>query len=81
MTGWPRSLGGQFALLLALALFLAQAINFTLLLHERQSLRLEQITGPAATRVIDAIERTAQGRGPAADRGRIRRLQIGRAHV
>jgi len=72
--GWPRSLGGQLALLLALALFLAQAINFTLLLRERQSLRLEQITGPAATRVIDAIERTAQGRGPVGDRGRVRRL-------
>ena len=74
MKGWPRSLGGQFALLLALALFVAQAINFSLLLRERQSLRLEQITGPAATRVIDAIERTAQGRGPVADRGRVRRL-------
>jgi signal transduction histidine kinase len=74
MRGWPRSLGGQLALLLAIALFVAQAINFALLLHERQSLRLEQITGPAATRVIDAIERTAQGRGPVADHGRVRRL-------
>ena len=74
MRGWPRSLGGQLALLLALALFVAQAINFAWLLHERQSLRLEQITGPAATRLIDAIERTAQGRGPVANRGRVRRL-------
>ena len=73
MSGWPRSLAGQLALLLAIALFAAQAINFALLLRQRQSLRLEQITGPAATRVIDAIERTAQGRGPVSDRGRVRR--------
>jgi signal transduction histidine kinase len=71
---WPRSLAGQMALLVALALFVAQAINFGLLLRERQAFLLEQITGPAITRVIDAIERTAQGRGPLADRGRVRRL-------
>ena len=70
---WPRSLGGQMALLVALALFVAQAINFGLLLRERQSFRLAQITGPAVTRLIDAAERTAQGRGPTADRGRVRR--------
>ena len=71
---WPKSLAGQMALLVAIALFVAQAINFTLLLRERQSFRLAQITGPAVTRVVDAIERTAQGRGPVANRGRMRRL-------
>ena len=71
---WPRSLAGQLALLLALALFVAQGINFALLLRERATLRLEQVTGPAATRVIDAVERTAQGRGPVGDHGRVRRL-------
>ena len=71
---WPRSLAGQMALLVALALFVAQAINFGLLLRERRAFLLEQITGPAITRVIDAIERTAHGRGPVADRGRVRRL-------
>lgn len=74
MKAWPRSLAGQLALLVAIALFVAQAINFALLLHERKTLSLQQITGPAATRLIDAIERTAQGRGPVADRGRVRRL-------
>ncbi|WP_445193963.1 HAMP domain-containing sensor histidine kinase [Sphingomonas sp. Tas61C01] len=59
------------ALLVALALFVAQAINFGLLLRERQSFRLAQITGPAVTRLIDAAERTAQGRP---DRGRVRRF-------
>ena len=71
---WPRSLAGQLALLLALALFAAQAVNFALLLHERSVLRLEQVTGPAAARILDAIERTQAGRGPGADRGRVRRL-------
>ncbi|TPG12452.1 HAMP domain-containing sensor histidine kinase [Sphingomonas oligophenolica] len=64
------------ALLVALALFVAQAINFGLLLRERRAFLLEQVTGPAITRVIDAIERTAQGRGPVADRGRVRRLPV-----
>lgn len=71
---WPKSLAGQLSVLLALALFVAQAINFALLLHERSVLRVEQATGPAATRIIDAIERTAQGHGPVADRGRVRRV-------
>ena len=71
---WPKSLAGQMALLVAIALFVAQAINFALLLRERQAFRLAQITGPAVTRIIDATERTAQGRGPVADRGRLRRL-------
>ena len=71
---WPRSLAGQMVLLIAIALFVAQAINFSMLLHERTHARLEQIAGPVAARVLDAVERTAQGRGPVADRGRIRRL-------
>ncbi|WP_254602830.1 HAMP domain-containing sensor histidine kinase [Sphingomonas bacterium] len=71
---WPQSLAGQMVLLIAIALFVAQAINFAMLLHERGHARLEQIAGPVAARVLDAVERTTQGRGPVADRGRIRRL-------
>ncbi len=71
---WPQSLAGQMVLLIAIALFVAQAINFAMLLHERGHARLEQIAGPVAARVLDAVERTSQGRGPVADRGRIRRL-------
>lgn len=71
---WPRNLAGQIAMLVALALFVAQAVNFALLLRERRAFLLEQVTGPAITRVIDAVDRTAQGRGPGPDRGRIRRL-------
>ena len=76
MRFWPRSLAGQMALLVALALFVAQAINFGLLLRERRAFLLEQVTGPAITRIIDAIDRTAQGRGPGASRGRVRRLPV-----
>lgn len=58
----PRSLSGQMALLIAVALFLAQAINFTLLLQERRQARLDQATGPAVTRIVDADERIAAGK-------------------
>jgi signal transduction histidine kinase len=73
---WPRRLAGQMALLIALALFVAQAINFAMLLRERRYFALTQITGPAATRFADAIERAAQGRPPVADRGRVRLLRV-----
>jgi signal transduction histidine kinase len=59
---WPQSLAGQVTLTIALALFVAQAINFALLLRERRSFALEQIAGPAATRFIDAIERGVPAR-------------------
>ena len=71
---WPGSLAGQLVLLIAIALFVAQAINFGLLLQERRTLRLAQIVSPAVTRIVDATDRTSHGRGPVADRGRIRRL-------
>jgi signal transduction histidine kinase len=58
----PSSLTGQIALLVALALFVAQAINFGLIFRERQALRFNQVTAPAITRVVDAIERLRTGR-------------------
>ncbi len=72
---WPRSLAGQMALLIAIALFVAQAINFTLILRDRAEFRLAQATRPVATRIADALDREAHGgRVLTADRGRIRRL-------
>jgi signal transduction histidine kinase len=72
---WPRSLAGQMALLIALALFVAQAINFALILRDRSEFRLAQATRPAATRIADALEREARDSRPlSADRGRVRRL-------
>jgi signal transduction histidine kinase len=69
---YPRNLPGQLALLLALALFVAQAINLALVLRDRADFRLAQATRPAAIRIADALER-ADERPIAADRGRVRR--------
>ena len=72
---WPRSLAGQMALLIVLALFFAQAINFGLALRDRIEFRLGQATRPAATRIADALEREARDRRPlSAERGRVRRV-------
>ena len=63
MTLLPRSLTGQIMALIAVALFLAQTINFVMLLNERRSLRFAQATGPAAARIA--------GESPAQPRNRI----------
>lgn len=74
---WPRNLAGQMALLIALALFVAQAINFGLVLRDRIEFRLSQATRPVATRIADALDREAHGGRPlTADRGRVRRLPV-----
>lgn len=54
---YPTSLVGQIALLVALALFAAQAINFAMLLRERQAARFGQVVVPAVTRLVDAADR------------------------
>ena len=74
MTLWPRSLAGQLALLVAAALFAAQAINFGLALRERAAFRLAQATRPAATRIADALEREGGGGRRIGERGRVRRV-------
>lgn len=74
----PSSLTGQIALLVALALFVAQAINFALILRERRSAQFTQITAPTITRVVDAADRLRDGRfreatdGEERPRGRLR---------
>ncbi|WP_083500445.1 sensor histidine kinase [Sphingomonas endophytica] len=60
------------ALLVALALFLAQAVNLALLLRERSAYRLAQVTRPAAYRIADALDQESGGRPVVADRGRVR---------
>ncbi|MDP8913501.1 MAG: ATP-binding protein [Pseudomonadota bacterium] len=47
---------------MAIALFVAQAINFALLLNERQSRRFNFPVAMATTRLVDAVESTQQGR-------------------
>ena len=72
---WPRSLAAQMALLIALALFVAQAVNFALILRDRSQFRVAQATRPVAIRIADALEREARGeRAIQSDQGRIRRL-------
>ena len=71
---WPRSLAGQMAVLIALALLVAQMVNLVLALRDRAEFRLAQATRPVAIRLADAIDREAQGlRTIPRDRGRIRR--------
>ncbi|AJP74390.1 sensor histidine kinase [Sphingomonas hengshuiensis] len=53
----PTSLAGQIALLVAIALFVAQAINFGMLLRERHGMRFAQFIVPTVTRLADASER------------------------
>ena len=53
----PKSLTGQIALLVAAALFVAQAINFAMMLNDRRDARFGQVVVPSVTRLIDANER------------------------
>ncbi|MHA6768002.1 sensor histidine kinase [Sphingobium ummariense] len=53
---WPQSLVGQIILLVAIALFVAQAINFAFLLRERNRLELTGQTAPAVYRIVDALD-------------------------
>lgn len=73
-----RTLPGQIALVVALGLFVAQTINFALLLDGNRRLRDEQTIGPMAARLGDAIDRLRAGRHPLDDRfpGRVRLLPV-----
>ena len=68
---FPRNLSGQLALLLALALFAAQAINLALILRERSNFRVAQATRTAAVRIADALDH-ADDRPLNGERGRVR---------
>ena len=63
----PRSLAGQFAVLIGTALLIAQLVNFALILNERQRLNLAQTEGPAITRfaniAADVDQAAAEFRG------------------
>lgn len=73
----PKSLVGQIAVLMAVALLIAQAINFSLILTERQRLSLAQNEGPAVTRFVTAARLLAEAPAdapPPAERPRRQRL-------
>lgn len=73
----PRSLAGQLALLVGIALFVAQAINFALLLGERRERRVNQLVVPAIVRLVRAADRFERGglQVPARPGG-LRRVQV-----
>lgn len=52
----PRSLSGQLALVMAGALLIASAVNFVLLIGERQRSQLIEQSGPPIARFVDAAE-------------------------
>lgn len=58
----PKSLAGQVVLVVALALFVAQAINFVLLMRERNRMLLTAATAPAVARIVDSLDRRDEGR-------------------
>lgn len=61
---WPKSLLGQLMLLVALALFVAQAINFALLLRAGERLRFAEASGPIVARMAESADRGDLGAVP-----------------
>ena len=53
---WPQSLVGQIIIIVAVGLFVAQAINFALLLRERNRVMLTGQTAPAVYRIVNALD-------------------------
>jgi signal transduction histidine kinase len=77
----PKSLIGQIALVMALALLVAQAINFGLVFNERQRATRNQIEGPPVARFVAFAQRVAalpppQRAGEVGGRGRRSRFSI-----
>lgn len=58
---WPKSLGAQLALLVALALGIAQAINFTLLLQATNRQNYIQTSTLAIARLGETVQRSRSG--------------------
>lgn len=61
MRVWPKKLAVQMAMLVGLALLIAQIINFALLFMERWQAREDQVINPAIARLVDAVERIENG--------------------
>jgi len=68
---WPKSLLGQLMLLVALALFVAQAVNFALLLRAGERLRFAEASGLVVARMAESADRSDFGEpSPRRHRGR-----------
>ena len=71
---WPQGLVAQIIILVAIALFVAQAINFALLLRERNRIELTMQTAPGVYRIVDALDN--RDRRAAADINRRNRVRF-----
>lgn len=60
-TLWPKSLFWQLMALVAIALFLAQTLNFAMLVRANNQLRFAEAAGPVIARVIAAADRVEAG--------------------
>ena len=69
---WPRSLVGQLVFAVAAMLFVAQAVNFTLLARGQKQQTLAHGGGMAGARIIDVIDRDRRGVVERDERGRER---------
>lgn len=58
---WPRSLIGQLVFAVAVLLFVAQAVNFALLVRGQKQQTLAHGGGMAVARIIDAVDRDRRG--------------------
>jgi len=58
---WPRSLIGQLVFAVAVMLFVAQAVNFSLLVRGQKQQTLAHGGGMAVARIIDAVDRDRRG--------------------
>ena len=75
---WPRSLIGQLVFAVAVMLFVAQAVNFALLVRGQKQQMLAHGGGMAVARIIDAVDRHESGRIAAMPE---RRQRLGRARI
>ncbi len=78
---WPKSLFGQLMLLVALALFIAQAINFAMLVRAGERLRFAEASGPVVERIVSAADRLEAGEPLRSRRGRGNRRGGGRMQI
>lgn len=71
---WPQGLVAQIIILVAIALFVAQGINFALLLRERTRIELTAQTAPGVYRIADALDNRPRRGGDEGDRRRVQFL-------
>lgn len=60
---WPKGLVGQLVVAIALALFVAQAVNFTMLARSQEQRAIAHGSGMIVARIADTVERERNGDG------------------